>query len=211
MQALSPCVPSYGSRRHDAEGARVARLLAGEPGAFEALVTELGPTMARVAHRYCGRHGAVEDVVQETWLAVMEGLPRFGGRSSLKTWILRILTNRARTRGRCEQRSVAFASFAPHVDVESLAIPGHWSSPDPWAQTPDVAQASEELGGVLRDAMEVLPERQRRVLELRDVHGEPSDAVCADLGVTEANQRVLLHRARGRVREAVADYVAGER
>lgn len=171
--------------------------------------------MSRVAHHYCGRHGAVDEVLQETWMAVLEGLPRFQGRSSLKTWIFRILANRARTRGKKEARSVPLSSLQSTdepVEPERFAADGHWSSPpDPWRKTPDVAADNQELGRVIDEAIAQLPERQRMVIVLRDVQGLPSAEVCSILEITDTNQRVLLHRARTRVRALLADFMAGER
>lgn len=193
----------------------IERLLAGDEQAFALLVDHLGPAMARVAHDYCGRHGAVDEVVQETWMAVLEGLPRFQRRSSLKTWIFRILTNRAKTRGKKEARSTPLSAMEGDggpVEPERFAADGHWASPpDPWTLTPDRASEDAEIRTAILAAIDRLPERQRTVVLLRDVQGLSSTEVCSVLDITDTNQRVLLHRARHRVRALLADFMAGER
>jgi RNA polymerase sigma-70 factor (ECF subfamily) len=161
-----------------------------------------------------------EEVVQETWLGVLDGLDRFEGRSSLKTWILRILVNRAKTRGAREARCVPFSSLGP-ADDEAPAVdparflgadhphwPGHWAAaPQSWAGVPDERLLARETLEHLRRAIEALPARHREVIVLRDVEGWDSGEVCAALGLSEGNQRVLLHRARSSVRAQLDAYL----
>jgi RNA polymerase sigma-70 factor (ECF subfamily) len=164
-----------------------------------------------------------EEVVQETWLGVLAGLDRFEGRSSLKTWILRILINRAKSRGAREARCVPFSSLAcddsagPSVDPlrflapEHDRWPGHWAvAPRSWAPVPDDRLLARETLEVIRRAISDLPERQREVIVLRDVEGWDADEVCAALRVSDANQRVLLHRARSKVRAELEAYLEPE-
>jgi RNA polymerase sigma-70 factor (ECF subfamily) len=151
-----------------------------------------------------------EEVVQETWLAAIEGLNRFEGRSSFRTWVFRILTNRARTRGVRESWSVPFSSIdEPAVPRERFRTaddnwPGHWAQPPrPWTDVPAEQVQSHETSSVVFETIRTLPEHQREVIALRDVEGWSAEEVCAALEISEVNQRVLLHRARSRVRLAL--------
>jgi RNA polymerase sigma-70 factor (ECF subfamily) len=163
-----------------------------------------------------------EDVVQETWMGMLRGLDRFEARSSLKTWLCRILVNRARTRAQRDGRLVPFASFwgpgddqhEPSVDSArfhaSGEYAGHWNTMvQSWDDLPEESLLSEETRIRIQAAIEALPLNQRTVITLRDVEGWPSMDVCAALEITEANQRVLLHRARSRVRQALERYFEG--
>jgi RNA polymerase sigma-70 factor, ECF subfamily len=188
------------------ESARVAALRAGDEQTFMELVRELTPGMRRLALGYVRTPSVAEDVVQEAWLGVLKGIGRFEGRSSLKTWIYTIVANIARTRGRRESFSTPFSSFAtdeePSVDPDRFVPDGHWASPpEPWRTVLDA-----EARAVIDRAIDMLPEQQRLVIELRDVEGWPSDEVCNVLDLSETNQRVLLHRARSKVRAALEDY-----
>jgi RNA polymerase sigma-70 factor, ECF subfamily len=158
-----------------------------------------------------------EDVVQEAWLGVLNGIDRFEGRSSLKTWILRIVANRARTRGERESRSVPLSSLAaddePSVDPDRFfppdhpRFPGGWSAPpEPW---PEDALLAEETLEQVRAAIEKLPPRQQEVIVLRDVEGLDADEVSQALDISPGNQRVLLHRARSKVRGELERYLGG--
>lgn len=172
---------------------------------------------------YVSDHSVAEEVVQETWIGVLEGLDRFEGRSSLKTWIFRILTNKAKTRGVRESRHVSFSTVGtsdgdadePAVDPSQFRTTGHWagywaSYPQPWDEnTPEKLALSKEGGAFLEQAIEALPSNLRQVLVLRDVEGLDSKDVCVMLEISEANQRVLLHRARSRIRRALEKYVEG--
>jgi RNA polymerase sigma-70 factor, ECF subfamily len=193
----------------------VAALRAGDQEAFASLVDELTGPMLRVAQGYVGTRSAAEEVVQDTWVAVLQGLDRFEGRSSLRTWIFRILMNRAITQFGKERRSVPFSSLGgpeedgPSVDPDRFFPPGHpsaggWSDPPrSWDEIPEDVVTSGETMEVIRGALAELPERQRAVMVLRDLqHLTPQEA-RAVMDISEANQRVLLHRARTKVRRAL--------
>jgi RNA polymerase sigma-70 factor (ECF subfamily) len=203
-QALGP--------RH--EGALLEALRRGDETAFLQLVDAYAPQMLRVALLHVSSRAVAEEVVQETWLGVLNGLDRFEGRSSLKTWIFRILTNQAKTRGVRERRTLPFSALAgdddaPTVDP-ALFEPaddrwaGHWRSyPEAWARGPEAAVVERELLGVIRTAVDALPLAQRTVMSLRDIEGWDAAEVCDLLEISEVHQRVLLHRARARVRRAI--------
>jgi RNA polymerase sigma-70 factor (ECF subfamily) len=198
----------------------VQRLREGEESAFVELIDRYGATMLRVAQMYVRDRASAEEVVQETWLAVLNGIDRFEERSSLKTWLFRILTNRAKTRGQRDGRMVPFSALAgasdepdPSVDPDRFLGP---DSPQPgaWA-APPVAWPQEKLLeketlGVIEMAIDELPEAQRDVILLRDVDGWTPMEVSDALEITDGNQRVLLHRARSRVRAALETYLNPE-
>ena len=196
------------------EAELVARLRAGDERAFAGIVERYHATMIAVAHTYVRTRASAEEVVQDAWLGVLTGLDRFEGRSSLKTWIMRILVKTALTRGAREARSVPFSSLAgeggePTVSPERFrgandAFPGHWTRyPRDWQSVPeDVLLGHETLDQAL-EAIDGLPEAQRLVITLRDVYDWTADEVCNALDVSNGNQRVLLHRARSRVRTAL--------
>jgi RNA polymerase sigma-70 factor (ECF subfamily) len=185
--------------------------------ALMTLVRRHSPTMLRVARGYVGPELA-EDVVQETWIAVLKGIDRFEGRSSLKTWIFRILANIAKTRGERERRSVPFSSAVPaaagepSVDPDRFFPPGdpnarRWAlGPSAWKQ-PEESLIADETRDVILAAIEKLPPTQREVITLRDVEGWSSEEVRNALELSETNQRVLLHRARSKVRGAIEEYL----
>ena len=186
------------------------------------LVERYNASLLRVALLYVPSRAVAEEVVQETWLAVLQGIGRFEERSSLKTWIFRILTNRAKTRAERERRTIPFSALSNPGVVPEAALeperfrapddarwPGHWASPPAAWSTPEARLESRETRERLRAAIEKLPPGQRAVLSLRDVEGWSSEEVCNALGLTETNQRVLLHRARSRVRKALESYLAG--
>ena len=190
----------------------LARLRKGDERAFEALVQRHHGTMLTVARTFVKTHAAAEEVVQDAWLGVLKGLDRFEGRSSLKTWILRIVVNIARTRGVRDARSVPFSSLEgtePAVSPDRFrgpadAFPGHWNRfPRDWRLLPEEALLGQETVGVVMRAIEQLPAAQQTVIRMRDVEGWTAEEVCAALGVSDGNQRVLLHRARSRVRAAL--------
>jgi RNA polymerase sigma-70 factor (ECF subfamily) len=194
------------------DGALVARLLAGDEAEFRALVSALHPLLLRLASSIVRSAGVAEEVVQDTWLATLEGLPGFAGRSSLKTWVLRILYNLARTRAVREVRSVPFSALGPEQaggrSADEFDALGAWrDAPRAWddAASPERALSDVQTRGVIEDAIAMLPEQQRLVIALRDVAELDSTEVCAMLGLSEANQRVLLHRARHKVRLALKD------
>jgi len=198
----------------------LTRLRAGDEQAFEALVARHYGTMMAVAQTYVKTRAVAEEVVQEAWLGLLQSLDRFEGRSSLKTWILAILVNKAKTRGVREARSVPFASLAQEQDEPAVepdrfrgpqdGFPGHWRAyPGKWGTAPDVALEDRETLGVALRAIAALPPTQQTVIRMRDVEGYSSDEVCAALEVSAANQRVLLHRARSRVRAALEAHLDG--
>ena len=192
------------------------RARSGDEEAFAALVRRHSPSLLRVAQMYVPSRAVAEDVVQETWLGVVRGLERFEGRSTFRTWLFRILVNRAKTRGVRERRTVPFAALAgaeadgdePAVDPSRFATEGFWGTPPRrWDEDPEAALDGAEALRVAREAIEKLPEMQRRVITLRDLEGFPSDEVRNVLGITETNQRVLLHRARAKVRQALEQWM----
>ncbi|WP_437678968.1 RNA polymerase sigma factor [Sorangium sp. So ce131] len=210
--APSPA-PAGGASERDV--ALLRRLLAGDEQAFAQLVEQLHTPMLRLARTITGPEGA-EEVVQETWAAVVDGLALFEGRSSLKTWVLRILTNRARTSAAREKRSVPVAwledvdpGSEPAVDPARFDGSGDWAAPPaPWTeQSPEGLLLRKELGGVLVRELDQLVPGQRAVIVLRDIEGCASGEVCDILGISEVNQRVLLHRGRAKLRTAMERYL----
>jgi len=188
------------------------RLRAGDEQAFAALVSEHDGALRRVARSLVRTQALADDVVQETWVSVIRGLDGFEGRSSLRTWIFRILVNRARTRGAREARSVPFSSLTseeePAVDPSAFARDGRWASaPARLDADPESGLLSAELRAHLLQAVDQLSPDQRAVITLRDLVGVPADEVCEMLDLSEGNQRVLLHRARARVRAALTPLV----
>jgi RNA polymerase sigma-70 factor (ECF subfamily) len=204
--------------------ALVEALRAGDEGAFVALVGRYGAVMLRVARLYVSSRAVAEEVVQETWLGVLTGIGRFEGRASFKTWLFRILTNTAKTRSQREGRSVPFSSLVtaeletgePSVDPDRFLPHGerwasHWAStPRRFDELPEGRLLSAETFGVAQRAIEQLPEAQRAVITMRDVAGFSSEDVCDALELSEGNQRVLLHRARAKVRRALEQYFEDE-
>jgi RNA polymerase sigma-70 factor, ECF subfamily len=191
----------------------VPLLRAGDGAAFRRLVGLYQAPMIRLAESYVPGRAVAEEVVQETWIAVIKGIDRFEGRAALKTWIFRILANQARTRGARERRTVPMSSLAdeldgqPSVSPERFAgKPGHgmWAQPlGRWSDQPEEQVMSAATFAFVEETMQGLPENQRRVVVLRDVEGWTSQEVCDVLEISEVNQRVLLHRARSRVRAAL--------
>jgi RNA polymerase sigma-70 factor (ECF subfamily) len=201
----------------------VAALRRRDEAAFVALVDRYGAMMQRVAQNYVRTPSVAEEVVQETWCAVLTGIDRFEGRSRFKTWLFRILVNRAMRRGQREARVVPFSSLAREDDGEPAVSadrflpadhaqwPDHWAvPPQDWRVIPEECLLGKETLRRVRDAISVLPERQRDVIVLRDVEGWEPAEVCDALGLSEGNQRVLLHRARSKVREALERYFEPE-
>jgi RNA polymerase sigma-70 factor, ECF subfamily len=198
----------------------VQRLREGDESAFVELIDRYGATMLRVAQMYVRDRASAEEVVQETWLAVVNGIDRFEERSSLKTWLFRILTNRAKTRGQRDGRMVPFSALAGAGDEPDPAVdpdrflgpdsphPGAWAAPP--VAWPQEKLLEKETLGVIEMAIDELPEAQRDVILLRDVDGWTPMEVSDALGITDGNQRVLLHRARSRVRAALERYLNPE-
>jgi RNA polymerase sigma-70 factor (ECF subfamily) len=194
----------------------LAALRAGDEAAFSRLVTEWSRPMITLARGYVSTAASAEEVVQETWLSVIKGLDRFEGRSSLRTWVYRILINTAKSRGVREHRTLPWSSLAgedagPSLDPALFQDGGWRAAPAPWPEETAVEDSvlAGEVRRELRAALDTLPERQRVVLTLRDVLGHTSEEVCLMLEISPGNQRVLLHRARTAARLAVATYVEG--
>jgi RNA polymerase sigma-70 factor (ECF subfamily) len=191
-------------------------LKAGDEAAFSALVNRHGGAMLRVAQLYVRSRAVAEEVVQDAWIGVLKGSARFEGRSSLKTWIFRIVANMAKTRAAKEGRSVPFSALAeggPSVEPERFRgpndrYPGHWASPpSSWAGVPEERLLASETLALVENAIAELPPAQAIVITMRDVEGFAADDVCDALEISEANQRVLLHRARSKVRRALEEYL----
>jgi RNA polymerase sigma-70 factor (ECF subfamily) len=193
----------------------------GDEAAFARLVETLHGSMLRLAMLHLGDRSVAEEVVQEAWLGVLQQLDRFEGRSSLKTWVLRIVSNRAKTRAIRERRTVPFSALAggdleadePAVDPDRF-LPaghrwaGHWASPPAsWREVPEELLLSRETMAEVERAVAALPAAQRAVLVLRDVEGVSAAEACQLLGLTEGNQRVLLHRGRSKVRATLECYL----
>ena len=188
-------------------------LRAGDEAAFAALVRSYGPAMLRVAQLYVSSRAVAEEVVQEAWIGILNGVGRFEGRSSLKTWIFRILANTAKTRAAREGRTIPFSALdpgEPAVDPDRFRgpedrYPGHWSIRP--IGLPEARLLESETLALVESEIEKLPPAQALVVTMRDVEGFDSDEVCNALEITETNQRVLLHRARSKLRAALEDYV----
>ena len=190
----------------DADGALLERLRGGDEAAFALLVRRYHPQLLRIAQSFVPSRAVAEEVVQDTWLGVVRGIDRFEGRSSFKTWLFRILVNRARTTGAREARTLT-------VDLDSDAglhfeANGAWSLPPTvWSDEVDEKIVAEQLADQVKGLLPSLPPAQRQVLVLRDIEGLDAAEVCALLDISDANQRVLLHRARHKVRAAVESQV----
>lgn len=186
----------------------LARLREGDASAFEALVTRHHRRLLRLARVFVGSDASAEDVVQDTWVAVLDGLDAFEGRASLVTWISRILVNRAKTKGVREARSMPFSALADPegdgsaVDSTRFTERGRWASPpERWTDdTPEKLVGNQQAMAILEDELQRLPEQQRTVVLLRDTLGWDAEEVCNVLELAETHQRVLLHRARTRLR-----------
>jgi RNA polymerase sigma-70 factor (ECF subfamily) len=197
----------------------VARLRRGDEAAFTELARRLYGPMLRLAMVHVGNRAVAEEVVQDAWVGVLRQLDRFEGRSSLRTWVLRIVGNRAKTRAVRERRSLPFSALdgldeaGPAVDPDRFLPPGepwagHWASPPrSWRDLPEDRLLSRETRAEVEQAVELLPPAQRAVIVLRDVEGLTAAETCELLGLTEGNQRVLLHRARSKVRRALERYL----
>jgi RNA polymerase sigma-70 factor (ECF subfamily) len=191
---------------------------------FALLLDAWSPGMLRTARAYVSSAEAAEDVVQETWLAVIRGIDRFEGRSSLRTWVYRILINTAKTHGVKDSRTIAWSALSgaddagPTVDPSHFQgpgepYPGHWRQfPDAWpASSPETEVMWREARAMVEAVLADLPHRQRVVITLRDVQGYTAEEVCSILDITAGNQRILLHRARAVVRRRLEDYFSASR
>jgi RNA polymerase sigma-70 factor, ECF subfamily len=201
----------------------VASLRSGDESAFARVVDAWSPMMLRVARTFVSTDASAQEIVQEAWLAVVRGLDRFEGRSTLRTWVFRILTNLGKTRGVREARTVPLSSLSPTGAAGPTVDPSrfrgaddewanHWTpvgSPRAWSPSPEDAALSGEIRSKVLSALQELPERQRTVVSLRDVDGMSADEVCVALDISSANQRVLLHRGRAQLRQKLEDYYRG--
>jgi RNA polymerase sigma-70 factor (ECF subfamily) len=194
-------------------------LRAGDESAFTRLVHEYGPSMLRVARMFVSSRAVAEEVVQEAWVGVLNGIGRFEGRSSLKTWIFRILTNTAKTRAVREGRSIPFSALGGEdeeggaVDADRFLgddtrFPGHWAAPPQrWEAQPERSLLSSEALQLIEREIAKLPPNQAIVVTMRDVEGFDAEEVRNALDISETNQRVLLHRARTKLRRALEEYL----
>src|SRR5208282_3082173 len=197
------------SRRHpeaDPDAELLIGVRAGEERAFMELVERHQPALLRLARIYVPSAAIAEEVTQETWVAVLRGFDGFAGRSTFRTWLMQILVNRARSTGVRERRSVAVADAGPVVDASRFDASGAWRSPpEHWVEESDERRSAQGLGDVIERALGELSDSQREVVLLRDVDGLSGPEVCEALQVSDVNQRVLLHRARSRLRQAIED------
>ena len=196
----------------------VAALRAGDERVFREVFARSYATMKRVARTYVASEAVAEEIVQETWMAIVTGIDRFEGRSALATWMFSILTNQAKSHNARERRAVPFSCVAPRAADEPAvnpdrfqtdddAWPGHWATPPrPW-QKPDRRLLSLEARDRLKAALAELPDRQRLIVGLRDVEGHSAEEVCELLDLSQENQRVLLHRGRSRLRAILEEYL----
>jgi RNA polymerase sigma-70 factor (ECF subfamily) len=200
------------------ESALVARLKVGDRAAFTALVGSHGGALLRLATTFLRDRSVAEEVVQDTWLAALDGLDGFEGRASLRTWLFSILANRARNRAVREGRSLPFSALGeavegPAVDPSRFQPDGHWIETHAgWTEEdPERLAAGAETRAAIEAAIAALPDAMRAVVTLRDVEGLEAEEICNLLGLSLTNQRVLLHRARCRLRQALADLQQGAR
>jgi len=214
---VRPPEQDVGARVASAEDLElVGRLRAGDEAAFAEVVGRYHASMLRVALMYVSSRAVAEEVVQEAWLGVLRQLDRFEGRSSLKTWVFAIVTNTAKSRGARERRTVPFSALVaaetepgrPAVEPERfLDDRRRWAAPPHgWGALPEALLVSEETMTEIHQAIEALPPVQRAVITLRDIEGCSGPEVCGQLDLSEGNQRVLLHRARAKVRRALERY-----
>ncbi len=198
------------SRAEDQDAVLIERLREGDEEAFLTLVGRHQTSMLRLARSFVSSAAVAEEVVQDTWMGVLRGLDGFAGRSTFKTWLLRILVNRAKSTGVREDRSIAIGDAGPAVDGARFDSSGAWMAPpEHWVEDSEERLLAESLAEEIRAALEGLPGRQREVVLLRDVDGLTSEEVCEVLDITEGNQRVLLHRGRSRLRQALESELGG--
>ena len=188
----------------DTDADLLARLRAGDERAFVILVQRYHAAMFRLACSFVPNAAVAEEVVQDTWLGVLRGINGFEGRSSFRTWLFRILVNRARSAGERERRTVAVGDTGATVAASRFDASGAWlSPPEHWMEEVEDRIEAGKLAGLIRTAIGDLPDRQRQVVTLRDIEGLTSEEVCGVLDISESNQRVLLHRGRSRLRQAI--------
>lgn len=206
------------------EAVLVQRLRGRDEAAFLAIVQRHHASLVRLAQSFVNNRAVAEEVAQETWVAVLQGIDRFEGRSSLKTWIFQILINRGKTRGVREARSINFSAMndmdsesgyssvdpSRFLSPDDSQHPGGWAfQPQEWDMTPEQLLLSAESRTFIEQAIASLPELQKQIITLRDVQGWENEEICTMLGISEANCRVLLHRGRSRIRQALENYLSG--
>ena len=188
----------------DPDAALVDQLRSGDEQAFVVLVGRYRGSMLSVAAGYVSSRAVAEEVVQDTWLAVLRGIGGFEGRSSVRTWLFAILINRARTAAAREGRSVAVDDMVPIIDASRFDAAGNWAvPPELWVDQADDRVVAAKMASRVQAAIGILPARQREVVTLRDIEGLSSEEVCGVLQISEANQRVLLHRGRSKLRQVI--------
>jgi RNA polymerase sigma-70 factor, ECF subfamily len=188
----------------DPDSELVSRVRAGDEGAFAELAGKYQGAMLSIARGYVPSGAVAEEVVQEAWIGVLRGIGRFERRSSFRTWLFRILVNRAISAGVRERRSVPVDDMGPVVDASSFDAGGTWQvPPEPWADQVDDQVIAAKISARILAAIDELPLQQREVVTLRDVQGLSSGEVCAVLDISNANQRVLLHRGRSKLRQVI--------
>ena len=189
----------------DPDSELVSRLRVGDEGAFAELAGKYQGTMISMARGYVPSGAVAEEVVQDTWLGVLRGIDRFERRSSFRTWLFRILVNRAISAGVRERRSVPVDDMGPVVDASRFNAGGSWQvPPEPWADQVDDKMIAAKMAARILAAIDELPLQQREVVTLHDVQGLSSEEVCAILDISNVNQRVLLHRGRSKLRQVIA-------
>ncbi len=194
----------------ETDASLLRRLREGDEQAFVVLVERFHPAMLRLALSFVPSRAVAEEVVQDTWLAALRGLGRFEERSSLRTWLFTILVNRARTTGVREARSVPVADAGPVVDASRFGPSGGWAAPpEHWVEEAESRLDAVKQAELIRSGLATLPDRQREVVLLRDVDGLSSAEVCQVLTISEANQRVLLHRGRSKLRQLLETELGG--
>lgn len=212
--------PEQRQLQREADSELVKRILAGEEDAFNELIEQYYAPMIRLAKGFLTTQASAEEVVQDAWMGVLKGLARFEGRSSLKTWLFRILVNRCITRRKKDGRSLPFSSLGKDddenqstVDPSRFTGTGMWGDPpERWEKdTPEKLLLRKEAVGLVESELKNLPERQRIVVTLRDIDGWPSEDVCNVLEISASNQRVLLHRGRTKLRAALEEYLDNQR
>ena len=211
-------MPEGGTIAPSEDAATVERLLAGDEMTFMTLVDQHQPAMLRLAQMYVSSRAVGEEVVQEAWIGILKGLATFEGRSSLRTWMYKIVTNVAKTRGVREGRTLPFSALTgEHDDPIDPSwfqgpedpFPGGWRTfPDDWRGVPEDRLLGRETLDHIARALDGMPAMQAEVVRLRDVQGWSSDEVCNALDLSETNQRVLLHRGRSRIRRELGDYLS---
>ena len=222
-QTPPPNVSSSRSESRTQDLELIQALRNGDETAFSTLIDQYHSRLLRVARAFVSSEAVAEEVVQETWLGVLEGIDGFEGRSSLRTWIFRILTNRAKTRGQRENRYVSFSDATTQTDEDTNAsleperfhssghLTGHWViPPSTWDEnTPERLLLSKESLERIEKAIQALPANQRQIMILHDLEGIDSEEICKGLNISASNKRVLLHRARTKVRSVLHQYLKG--